>query len=96
MAAYIVVQVDVQDPDRYADYRNMVQPTLEPFGGRFLVRGGRVENLEGSWDPSRFVVIEFDTMDLARAWWSSDEYAPAKQLRQQTAHTEMIVVEGVG
>ena len=95
MAAYIVVQVDVQDPDRYDDYRKMVPLTLEQFGGRFVVRGGKVENLEGEWAPSRFVVIAFDNAEQAKAWWSSDEYAPAKALRQQTAHTEMIVVEGV-
>ena len=95
MAAYVVVQVDVQDPDRYDDYRKLVPPTLEQFGGRFIMRGGKVENMEGEWAPSRFVVIEFDNAERAKAWWSSDEYAPAKALRQQTAHTEMILVEGV-
>ena len=94
MAAYIVVQVDVEDPERYADYRSLVPATLEQFGGRFLVRGGKVENLEGDWVPSRFVIIEFDSVEQAKAWWSSDLYAPAKKLRQQTAHTEMIVVAG--
>ena len=95
MAAYIVVQLNVEDPERYADYKSMVPATLERFGGRFLVRGGNVENLEGDWVPSRFVIIEFDSLDQAKAWWSSDLYAPAKQLRQQTAHTEMILVEGI-
>lgn len=95
MAAYIVVQVDVKDPEGYASYRNMVPATLEQYGGSFLVRGGRVKNLEGDWEPSRFVIIEFDTLQQAKAWWSSDRYAPAKKLRQQTAHTEMILVEGV-
>lgn len=95
MAGYIVVQVDVKDRERYDEYRKMVAPTLEPFGGRFLVRGGAVENLEGEWNPSRFVIIEFDSVERARAWWSSAEYGPARQLRQQTTHTEMIVVEGV-
>lgn len=95
MAGYIVVQVDVKDPERYTDYRDMVQPTLQPYGGRYLVRGGKVKNLEGSWEPPRLVIIEFDSVELARAWWSSSEYAEAKQLRQQTADTEMIVVEGI-
>lgn len=94
MAAYIVVQVEVTDPQRYADYREMVVPTLEQYGGKFLVRGGRVENLEGEWSPSRFVVIEFESVEQAKAWWSSKEYGPAKKLRQETARTEMIVVEG--
>lgn len=95
MAAYIVVQIDIQKPDRYDDYRKMVPATLKLFGGRFLVRGGDVVNLEGEWKPSRFVVIEFDSAKQAKAWWTSDEYAAAKKLRQQTTHTEMILVEGV-
>lgn len=94
MAAYIIVQVSVNDPQRYENYKSMVPPTLEPYGGRFLVRGGAVENLEGSWNPVRIVVIEFDSVESAKAWWGSDEYAEAKALRQATADTEMIVVEG--
>jgi uncharacterized protein (DUF1330 family) len=95
MAAYIVVQVDVKDPVRYDEYRKMVKPTLDAFGGRFLVRGGEVENLEGGWKPARLVIIEFDSAAQARSWWDSEEYGPAKALRQDTTHTEMILVEGV-
>ena len=87
MSAYIVVQVDVKDSECYDQYRKMVLPTIEQYGGRFLVRGGEVENLEGSWHPSRFVVIEFDNTEQAKAWWSSTEYKPAKELRQQSSHT---------
>ena len=95
MAGYIVVQVDVKDAERYEAYRQLVQPTLAAYGGRFLVRGGRVENLEGDWHPARFVVLEFDSVERAKAWWSSAEYAEAKALRQETTRTEMIVVEGI-
>ena len=94
MAAYIIVQVNVNDSKRYEDYKKMVPSTLEPYGGRFLVRGGKVQNLEGSWDPARMVIIEFDSVERAKAWWGSNEYAEAKALRQATADTEMIVVEG--
>jgi len=94
MAAYIIVQVKVNDPKRYENYKKMVPPTLEPYGGRFLVRGGKVENLEGNWNPARMVVIEFDSVERAKAWWGSSEYAEAKALRQATADTEMIVVQG--
>ncbi|MDX1529079.1 MAG: DUF1330 domain-containing protein [Gammaproteobacteria bacterium] len=94
MAAYIIVQVNVNDSKRYEDYKKMVPSTLEPYGGRFLVRGGKVQNLEGSWDPARMVIIEFDSVERAKAWWGSNEYAEAKVLRQATADTEMIVVEG--
>ncbi len=94
MAAYIIVQVNVNDSKRYEDYKKMVPSTLEPYGGQFLVRGGKVENLEGSWNPARMVIIEFDSVERAKAWWGSNEYAEAKALRQATADTEMIVVEG--
>jgi uncharacterized protein (DUF1330 family) len=95
MAAYIVVQVDVKDPNRYADYRAMVVPTLAQYGGRFIVRGGKTETLEGDWAPKRFVVVEFPSVDQAKAWWASPEYAEAKALRQATSETQMIVAEGV-
>jgi uncharacterized protein (DUF1330 family) len=95
MAAYVVVQVDVKDPERYADYRVMVPPTLAKYGGRFIVRGGKTETLEGDWAPKRFVVVEFPSLEQAKAWWASPEYAEAKALRQATSETQMIVVEGV-
>ena len=94
MAAYLIVQVKVNDPKRYEDYKKMVPPSLEPYGGRFLVRGGAVEAMEGSWKPARLVVIEFDSVERAKAWWGSREYAEAKALRQATADTEMILVQG--
>ena len=94
MSAFIIVQVKVKDPQRYEAYKQMVPPSLEVYGGRFLVRGGAVENLEGEWNPARVVIIEFDDVATAKAWWDSPEYAEAKALRQATAETEMIVVEG--
>lgn len=94
MAAYIVVEVDVRDGERYEDYKRMVPPTLARYGGRFVVRGGAAETLEGDWSPGRIVVVEFPSAERARAWWGSDEYAPAKALRQATADTRMILVEG--
>ena len=95
MAAYIVVQVDVKDPVRYEDYKKLVPPSLEAFGGRFIVRGGRTETLEGDWAPKRFVIVEFPDVERARAWWASDGYAPAKALRQATSSTQMILAEGL-
>jgi uncharacterized protein (DUF1330 family) len=95
MAAYIIVQVDVKDPVRYEDYKRMVPGSLAKYGGRFIVRGGRTETLEGSWAPKRFVMLEFPDVERARAWWACPEYADAKALRQATSSTEMIVVEGV-
>ena len=96
MPAYIVVEVEVNDPERYENYKAMVPPSLAAYGGRFLVRGGKVETLEGDWAPKRFVMVEFPSLEKAKAWWNSAEYAEAKALRQATAKTQMIVVEGVG
>jgi uncharacterized protein (DUF1330 family) len=94
MAAYVVVIVDVKDPDRYEDYKKMVPPTLKPYGGRFIVRGGDVHPREGSWVPKRFVVLEFPSVERANAWYDSPEYAPAKALRQATSTADLIIVEG--
>jgi uncharacterized protein (DUF1330 family) len=94
MPAYIVVEVEVEDPIRYEDYKKMVPPSLAEYGGRFLVRGGQVENLEGTWSPKRLVITEFPSVEQAKAWWSSPEYADAKALRQATAKSQLIVVEG--
>ncbi len=95
MPAYVVTEIDVHDPKRYEEYKKMSLASLQPFGGRFIVRGGKVETLEGSWSPKRFVVVEFESVERAKAWWSSKEYEPAKKLRNETASTQMIVVDGV-
>jgi uncharacterized protein (DUF1330 family) len=94
MPAYIVTQIEVEDPVRYEDYKPMVPPSLVPYGGRFIVRGGQVETLEGEWAPKRFVMVEFPSVEQAKAWWASPEYAEAKALRHSAAKSEMIVVEG--
>ncbi len=95
MAAYVIVEVEITDPREYEEYKRQVPPTIVQFGGKFLVRGGRVETLEGGWLPQRLVVLEFDSVERAKAWWSSAAYAPAKQLRQRSSICRMIVVEGV-
>jgi uncharacterized protein (DUF1330 family) len=95
MAAYVVVQVDVKDPVRYEDYRKMVPASLEKYGGRFLVRGGKTHRMEGDWAPKRFVLVEFPSVEQAKAWWASPEYAQAKALRQATSESQLIIAEGV-
>ena len=95
MPAYVIVEVDVTDPAGYEDYKKMVPPSLAAYDGRFVVRGGACETLEGSWQPKRVVVLEFPSVARARQWWASDGYSAAKALRQRTAKTQMIVVEGV-
>lgn len=94
MSAYILVQVEVTDPAGYDEYKTMVPASLAAYGGKFVVRGGACETLEGAWCPKRVVVLEFPSVAQARRWWASEEYRDAKALRQRTATTQMIVVEG--
>jgi uncharacterized protein (DUF1330 family) len=95
MSAYVIVEIDVHDPVRYEDYKAMTPSSIFAFGGKFVVRGPKVLTLEGDWNPGRFVVLEFPSVERALEWWSSPEYAPAKALRQATANTQMILVDGV-
>ena len=95
MPAYVVTEIEVIDKDRYEAYKQMVAPSIAAYGGKFLVRGGATETLEGTWSPQRFVIVEFASRAQANAWWSSPQYAEAKALRQATARTQMIVAEGL-
>jgi uncharacterized protein (DUF1330 family) len=95
MAAYIIVNVTINDPSRYDEYKQLAAPTVEAYGGRYIVRGGETAALEGEWQPGRVVVLEFPDSDRAKEWWNSPEYAPAKEIRQAIATTDMIVVDGV-
>jgi uncharacterized protein (DUF1330 family) len=95
MAAYVIVDVEIEDAERYAEYVRVVPPTIEKYGGRFLVRGGKAESLEGSWQPKRVVVLEFDSLERAKEWWASEEYARPKAMRRAASSADLIVVEGV-
>ena len=95
MPAFVVVNVTVRDREAYERYKRLATESVALYGGRYVVRGGATEILEGGWRPSRFVILEFPTVDQGRAWWASPEYAPAKALRQSCADTDMVVVEGV-
>lgn len=94
MAAYVIADVNVTEPKSYEEYRKMVAPTVAKYGGRFLVRGGACEVKEGDWKPSRVIVLEFPSMEQARKWYHSPEYAPALALRLKAARAKLILVEG--
>ena len=94
MPAYIIVDVEIHDPVQYEDYKKLTPISLAKYQGKFIVRGGTTETLEGGWDPQRIVVLEFPNAELAKSWWDSEEYAPAKALRHRTAKSKMILVEG--
>lgn len=95
MPAYVVVNVTVTNPDGYQEYVREVQSSIHTYGGRYLVRGGRTELLEGHYIPRRFVLVEFRDFDTARSWWDSPEYAAAKKIRQANATTDMFMADGV-
>lgn len=94
MAAYVIADVNVTDPTLYDDYRKMVPATIAKYGGRFLARGGAFEVKEGDWKPARLVVLEFPSLEQARKWYHSPEYAPALALRLKAASAKLVLVEG--
>lgn len=95
MAAYLIVNIDIHDLVQYEEYKRLVAPTIAAYGGKYLARGGVAETLEGDWQVKRLVVLEFESVERARQWWSSPEYSEAKGLRQKITDTQMILVEGL-
>ncbi len=94
MAGYVIANVDVKDAAAYEEYRKLVPATIQKYGGKYLVRGGPHEVLEDGWTPSRVVVLEFSSVERAKRWYFSDEYRPAKAIRQRTAVSSVVIVEG--
>jgi uncharacterized protein (DUF1330 family) len=94
MPAYIIADVTITDPATYEEYKKLTPGSLVAYDGKFIVRGAGVEVLEGDYIPGRVVVLEFPSLQKAKAWWSSDEYAPAKAIRQAASVTRMIMVDG--
>ncbi len=94
MSAYVIVNVDTKHPEEYERYKEMAQKTVAQYGGRYLVRGGQMNVLEGSWTPTRIVILEFPSYEKAHEWWHSAEYSPAKELRQRLSTTDLLIVEG--
>jgi uncharacterized protein (DUF1330 family) len=95
MPAYVVVEVEVRDPATYEQYKTLAPPSIAQYGGRYIARGGTTVALEGEWLPKRLVLLEFPSIERAQAWWDSPEYAPAKAMRQASASTDMVLIDGV-
>jgi len=96
MPAYVIADVQVTDPAGYEPYRPLAAASIARFGGRFIVRGGKADLLEGSPAPERVVVIEFPNADSARRWYFSEEYQQALKIRQANSTSRLILVEGAG
>lgn len=95
MAAYFIVELEVQDVATFEEYRKQVPATIAKYGGRYLVRGGKTEPLEGDWHPKRVVVLEFPSLEQAKKFYDSPDYGPQKALRLKSAKSKLILVEGV-
>ncbi len=94
-SAYIIASVTVTNPEQYEDYRRLSTQAMQVHGAEVCVRGGRVEVLEGDWNPGRTVVLKFPTMEAARAFYESAEYQQAKTARLGAAVMRMVCVEGI-
>ena len=95
MSAYIIVEVEIKDPVKYEGYKKLTPATLALYGGKFVARGGKAELLEGDKQPERIVILEFESVEKAKAWWNSPEYSEIKKIRYEAANSRMVVLEGV-
>jgi uncharacterized protein (DUF1330 family) len=94
VSAYVIVEIEVTDPVGYEEYKQQAAATVHKYGGKYIVRGGKTEVLEGGWKPKRIVVLEFPTIERAKEWLNCPEYAEPRNLRHKTAKTNMLVIEG--
>lgn len=94
MPAYVIVDIDVHNPDAYGEYLALITPTVAECGGRYLVRGAETQVISGSWQPKRMVVMEFPSREVAYHWATCEQYRPIHALREANASANMIIVEG--
>ena len=95
MPAYVVANIRVTDPDLYAEYARGAPASVERFGGRYLARAGAVDVREGSWSPERLVILEFEDLDAARAWYESAEYSELRVIRERASEGELVITQGL-
>ena len=94
MAAYFIVDIDIRDAAFLEEYRSRITATLTKYGGRYIVRGGKFQKLEGNWEPKRLVLLEFPSLEQAKQWYDSEEYRPLKAMRLKASNSNVILVEG--
>jgi len=93
MAIHLIIDIRVNDKEKFMEYAKGVQSTVKKFGGQYICKWGKPENLEGEWNVNRIVIIQFETADKAKAWWGSDDYRPLKSLRREAANTRVMLVD---
>ena len=92
--AYLIVEMNITDMDKYKEYMAKAPACVKAFGGEYIVRGGRKETLEGDWQPPRLVILEFEDLAAARRWYDSELYQQARRRRQGAARLRMVAVQG--
>ena len=95
MSAYVIIDIKVHDPAKFEEYKKLGPPSIAAYGGKYLVRGGATEILDGTWKPERVVVLEFPSMARAREWYNSKEYAEGIKIRHASATSQFLLVEGL-
>jgi uncharacterized protein (DUF1330 family) len=95
MSAYVIAEIDVTDPVGFEQYRAGVPATIAAYDGKYLVRGGAFEALEGTWQPKRVIILQFDSMARLKEWYGSKEYAPLLALRKRCSTGDAIAIEGI-
>jgi uncharacterized protein (DUF1330 family) len=95
MPAYVIIETEIHDPAQYERYKAASPGAVAAGGGRFIARGGELAVLEGDWNPSRLVVLEFESLDAAKRWYEAPEYQEVKKLRDGAANLRMVAVEGL-
>ena len=95
MAAYVIADIEITDPAAYEEYRAKVPATITQYGGKYVARGGKTDSLEGGWAPKRIALLEFPSLEQARKWYRSPEYAPLIKIRQKASRGRVILVEGL-
>jgi uncharacterized protein (DUF1330 family) len=95
MTVYVIADIEVTDPVGYEEYKKRVPAIIAAHGGRYLVRGGASEVLEGTWRPKRSAIIEFASLASMKAFWESPEYRTLRAIRERSAKSNVVVIEGV-
>lgn len=95
MAAYVLIDSEITDPPVYNRFLEAARPVVEAHGGRYLVRGGATHVVQGNWTPRRPVVIEFDSVEQAKAWQDAPDYADLKRMLNRSSNTDVVIVEGM-
>ena len=95
MSAYFIIQINITNPENYKDYIVQVTPIVKKFGGEYIIRGGKSENVEGIWPFERTVVLKFPSYEMVKKWHDSEEYRPIRKIREDNSEGNAIIIDGV-